>query len=88
MILPTDITGCTSKVCRIKHSEKFMISTKDSKGKEIGEKLSFEDSRQMAEKLKVLATKKVEEFTYVDIHMPVPWLQVYTLFLKIPSIYY
>lgn len=65
-----------------------MISTKDSKGKEIGEKLSFEDSRQMAEKLKVIATKKVEESTYVDIHMPVPLLQVYTLILKIPSIYY
>lgn len=55
-----------------------MISTKDSKGKKIGENLSFKDSRQMAEKLKVLATKKVEEFTYVDIHMPVPLLQVYT----------
>lgn len=65
-----------------------MISTKDSKGKKIGEKLSFEDSRQMAEKLKVIGTKKVEEFTYVDIHMPVPLLQVYTLILKIPSIYY
>lgn len=55
-----------------------MISTKDSKGKEIGEKLSFKDSRQMAEKLSGLATEKLEEFTYVDIHMPVPLLQVYT----------
>lgn len=55
-----------------------MISTKDSKGKKIGEKMSFEDSRQMAEKLSVLATEKLEEFTYVDIHMPVPLLQVYT----------
>lgn len=56
-----------------------MISTKDSKGKEIGEKLYFQNSRQMAEKLKDFATKDVEEkFTYVDIHMPVPLLQVHT----------
>lgn len=54
-----------------------MISTKDSKEKEIGEKLYFQNSRQMAEKLKVFATKDVEEFTYVDIHMPVPLLQVH-----------
>lgn len=84
-ILPTGITECTSQVCRIKHSEQFMISTKDSKGKEIGEKLSFEDSRQMAEKLKVLATKKVEEFTYVDIHMPVPWLQGNVMIVDTPG---
>lgn len=55
-----------------------MISTKDSKGKEMGKKLSFKNSREMAEELKVLATKDVEEFTYVDIHMPVPLLQVHT----------
>lgn len=54
-----------------------MISTKDSKEKEIGEKLYFQNSRQMAEKLKVFATIDVEEFTYVDIHMPVPLLQVH-----------
>lgn len=54
-----------------------MISTKDSKEKEIGGKLYFQNSRQMAEKLKVFATKDVEEFTYVDIHMPVPLLQVH-----------
>lgn len=55
-----------------------MISTKDSKEKEIGEKLYFQNSRQMAETLKDVATKDVEKFTYVDIHMPVPLLQVHT----------
>lgn len=84
-ILPTGITECTSQVCRIKHSEQFMISTKDSKGKEIGENLSFKDSRQMAKKLKVLATKKVEEFTYVDIHMPVPLLQGNVMIVDTPG---
>lgn len=63
-----------------------MISTKDSKGKEIGEKLSFKNSKQMAEKLKVLATEKVEEFTIVDIHMQ--FLCYRYIHLEIPLIYY
>lgn len=45
MILFIDIIECILKVCRIKYFEKFMIFIKDSKGKEIGEKLLFEDLR-------------------------------------------
>lgn len=62
-------------MCRIKHSECFAISTKDSEEQQIGEHLSFKNSKAMAEKL-VLARTNVGEVRYVDVYMPVPLLQV------------
>lgn len=75
MILPTSITASTSRVCRIKHSKRCMVSTRNSKDEEI-ESFLFENSMEMAKKLETLAQTDDEEISYVDIYMPVPLLQV------------
>lgn len=75
MILPTSITASTSRVCRIKHSKRCMVSTRNSKDEEIKSFL-FENSMEMAKKLETLAQTDDEEISYVDIYMPVPLLQV------------
>lgn len=75
MILPTSITASTSRVCRIKHFERCMVSTRNSKDEEI-ESFLFENSMEMAKKLETLAQTDDEEISYVDIYMPVPLLQV------------
>lgn len=63
-------------MCRVKYSECYELSTKDRKGKILGEKMSFENSKQMAQKLQDIARTADEEISYVDIYMPVPVLQV------------
>lgn len=75
MILPTSITASTSRVCRIKHSKRCMVSTRNNKDEEIKSTL-FENSMEMAKSLEALAQTNVEEISYVDIYMPVPLLQV------------
>lgn len=77
-ILPTSITASTSRVCRVKHSERCMISIRDSKDELIKTTL-FENSIEMAEPLETLAKTNIEEISYVDIYMPVPLLQVRSL---------
>lgn len=76
-ILPTGITASTSRVCRVKYCERCMISTRDINDEEI-ENMSFENSKEMAKKLKTLANTNDTKISYVDIYMPVPLLQVGT----------
>lgn len=78
MILPTSITASTSRVCRIKHSEQCMVSTRNSKDEEI-DRTSFENSMEMAKTLETLAQTNSDEISYVDIYMPVPLIQVGSL---------
>lgn len=66
-------------MCRIKYGELCIISTKDVEKKV----LLFENLKEMAEKLEVLAKTKDEEIRYVDIYMPVPLLHVCTFQLYI-----
>lgn len=74
-ILPTSIGACTSRVCRVKYCERYMVSTKDSENKKLTT-MSFQDSKEMAEQLKFLAKTDDENISYVDIYMPVSLLQV------------
>lgn len=76
-ILPTGIKASTSRVCRVKYSERCMISTRNSNDEEL-ENMSFENLQEMAENLKGLAKTNDEEIGYVNIHMPAPLLQVRT----------
>lgn len=78
-ILPTGIGASTSRVCRVKHSDCYEVSTKDRNGDILEEKQSFKNAKEMAEKLQDLAGTADEEIGYVDIYMPVPMLQVDTL---------
>lgn len=52
-----------------------MISTRDSKGEEL-ENMSFENVKDMAGSLKLLAMTNDKKISCVDIYMPVPLLQV------------
>lgn len=83
-ILPTSITASTSRVCRVKHSESFMISTRDSEDEEI-ERLKFKNSIEMAETLKCVAQTNVEEISYVDVYLPVPLLQGNVMIVDTPG---
>lgn len=58
-----------------------MVSTKNFRDEEI-EKMSFENLREIAEKLEVLAKTDDEKISYVDIYMPVPLLHVRILEIK------
>lgn len=68
-ILPTGtcIGASTSRVCRVKHSYCYKVSTKDRRGKISGGKMSFENSKEMAKKLQDLARTADEEISYIDI---------------------
>lgn len=72
-ILPTGIIASSATMWRIKHSEHYMVSTKNFKDEEI-EKISFENLKEIAEKLEVLAKSHDEKISYVDICMPVSLL--------------
>lgn len=52
-----------------------MISTRDNKGEEL-DNLSFNNVKEMAENLKMLAKTNDKKISCVDIFMPVPLLQV------------
>lgn len=52
-----------------------MISTRDNKGEEL-DNLSFNNVKEMAENLKMLAKTSDKKISCVDIYMPVPLLQV------------
>lgn len=73
-VLPTGITAHTQRVCRVKYFERCMISTRNSQDEEL-ENMSFETLNEMTKKLKTLATINDEEISYVDIYIPVPFLQ-------------
>lgn len=76
-ILPSGITASTSRVCRVKYFKRCMISTRDNKDEEL-ENMSFDNSKEIAEKLKTLALTNDTKISYLDIYMPVPLLQVST----------
>lgn len=67
-ILPTGIKASTSRVCRVKYCERCMISTRDINDEEL-ENMSFENSTEMAEKLKTLAKTNDTKISYVDIYI-------------------
>lgn len=52
-----------------------MISTRDNKGEELAN-MSFDNVKEMAENLKMLAKTNDKKISCVHIYMPVPLLQV------------
>lgn len=83
-ILPTGITSCTSRVCRVKHGDQFVISTKDSNEEEL-EDLSFENLNEMAEQMDILAKTEDEKIRYVDVYMDAPLLQGNVMIVDTPG---
>lgn len=62
-------------MCRIKHSEHYIVSTKSFRDEEI-EEMSFANLKEIAAKLEVLAETEDEKIGYIDVYMPVPLLPV------------
>lgn len=75
-LLPTRITACTRKICRIGYSHIFSISSKDCNSKEL-ETSVFRDREELTKTLKGIVQNVSPDIVYVDIGMPLPMLQVY-----------
>ena len=74
--MPTKVTACTRKICRIGYSHIFSISSKDCNGKEL-ETSVFHDREELPKTLKGIVKNDSPDIVYVDIGMPLPMLQVY-----------
>lgn len=83
-ILPSGIRASTSRVCRVKYCEQLMISTRDNKGEELAN-MSFDNVKEMAENLKMLAKTNDKKISCVDIYMPVPLLQGNVIIVDTPG---
>lgn len=79
-ILPTAIEATTTKVCRVRHSEELIFATWDEDDEDNKDWIPFDNTIQLAEKLKE-TDRTNDSSTYVDIFMPIPFLEV-LLFLK------
>lgn len=75
-ILPTGILPTTTRVCRIRNSEKLMISVRDKNDEEVRDPIPFSTTESMAEQLKTLAKTLDTRINYVDISLQVPFQQV------------
>ena len=73
--MPTKVTACTTKVCRIGYSNNYAISTKDSNGKKLTA-FTIRDREELTEKVQEIATADSLDSVYVDIEMPLPMLRV------------
>lgn len=75
-ILPTGILPTTTRVCRIRNSEKLMISVRDKNDEEVRDPIPVSTTESMAEQLKTLAKTLDTRINYVDISLQVPFQQV------------
>lgn len=74
-ILPTDITTCTRKVCRIKNAATLSVSTFNNRN-EKDTHWKCKDFHEMADLLNTLMKTKEQNISYVDIELPIPMIQV------------
>lgn len=74
--MPTKVTSCTRKICRIGHSNIYSLSTKDCNDKEL-ETTVFRDREELTKTVMGAAKAVSPDIVYVDIEMPLPMLQVY-----------
>lgn len=74
-ILPIGAWPTTTRVCRIRNSEKLMISVRDKNDEKDIERIQFSTTEEMANKLKTLAKTKDPKINYVDIFLQVPFQQ-------------
>lgn len=77
-ILPTGIMATTTRVCRIKYSKELLVTFRDQTDKKDIKQISFKSLEEMADKLKTIATWRMDntEIGFVDIYMPFLFQQV------------
>lgn len=63
----------TTRVCRVKYSEELKIEICYENGKEYREHISFQNTHEMAEKLKTIAQTMDQKITYIDIFVRLPF---------------
>lgn len=74
-ILPTGIKACTSRVCRVKYSERLSISTRNKNDEELSN-TTFKNTNDMATTLEILAKTKDPLIRYIDIMIPGAFVKV------------
>lgn len=85
-ILPTGIMATTTRVCRVKFSKELKISTCSGNDKMYRKHTSFQNTKRMAEDLKIIAQTNDQKITYIDIFMPLPFQQGNVAIVDTPGI--
>ena len=82
-ILPIAVTASTTKVCRVRYSKNFVVSTK-TKDDRLIKRWTFRSKEELADNLETLAVTKGEEIFFVDIWMPAKIIKVknYQAYIK------
>lgn len=84
MILPSDIEASTSRVCRVKYSEKLTITTRNEKDEEL-KSMTFKNTHDMAMALEVLAKTGDPVIRYVDIMVPTAFIKGNVIVVDTPG---
>ncbi|XP_062575016.1 dynamin-like protein 2, partial [Saccostrea cucullata] len=83
-ILPSHIKATTTRVCRIRYSEKRKVSTLDKDGKVLTMS-EFKDEEDMSEMLEDIANTYDHRIEYIDICFPVPLLKGNIIIVDTPG---
>lgn len=75
-ILPINVTASTTKVCRLRHSETWSLTTRESNGHELTTTTfdSRSERKQMIRSIQTEVTSSSNDTMYVDINMSLPEL--------------
>ncbi|XP_056003687.1 uncharacterized protein LOC125663356 [Ostrea edulis] len=84
-ILPTNITATTSRLCRMRYSDKMQILTCDSEDRHI-EVTECDDREDVADKLSGIARTKDDTIKYVDVWLPFGILKGNVVIVDTPGI--
>ncbi|XP_061165560.1 dynamin-like protein 2 [Saccostrea echinata] len=83
-IVPTDIMATTTRVCRVRYSDKMRVSKLDKEGKEIVS-TEFSDEEQLSETMEDLARTDDHRIEYIDVWFPVPILKGNIIIVDTPG---
>ncbi|XP_061165684.1 dynamin-like protein 2 [Saccostrea echinata] len=83
-IVPTDIMATTTRVCRIRYSDKKRVSALDKDGKDVV--LSeFNDEEKLMEMMEDLARTGDQHIEFIDVWFPVPILKGNIIIVDTPG---
>lgn len=86
-ILPIAVTASTTKVCRVRYSKNFVLSTK-TKDDRLIKRWTFRSKEELANNLATLAVTDKKEVFFVDIWMPAEIIKVNELSSFIKSSFF
>ncbi|XP_062604953.1 uncharacterized protein LOC134266745, partial [Saccostrea cucullata] len=83
-ILPIDIMATTTRVCRIKYSDRMRVSTLNKMGEELSNS-EFDDEEKLIEMMEELATTDDHQIEYIDVWFPLPILKGNIIIVDTPG---